>query len=296
MKRIFESVRVLMMGTIVLTVVSCSDDDKGGSGNPAPEYDGTRLTAIDDWDISYDNQGRVVRIDDGYDELTIDYSNNRMSIFGESGDVKFNSQGYLSECYTSFKDEDYSGWEKDSFSYNSDGNLTKFQSTYHEQYDGEIWDETIVMTLTWKNGNVVTITTSEEYDDETWNETVNISYGNDKNTFNQFPLTLWDYSGGDSLFGIIGATGLIGKGPAMLPDNLEIEEDYYSDDLDIYFTLNNNGSIKTESTKYDTYYYYYGSVSSKAAKAKASRAKLTEKKVKRLFTPRHTRAKSVVNE
>ncbi len=253
------------------------------------------LTGIEDGSyygkqtFTYDEQGRpktLLEEDDyGY---TFSYNPFKISFYEDDDEETItgtlNSRGYLSSMTSEWNDE----WEEDEESYSeygketayldydSEGHLVKvtFEWEETEYEDGKKYTDkgTDVMTLTWKDGNLVKIEDKEEWDDGYWENIVEITYGDQKNQYNQYTCGI-----ANELTGAMSLVGMTGKGTAYLPTTIkETEVEVYDDEEDPYeytsnenytYTLNSNGTIATETRVYEygsryTYTYNYATVGS----------------------------------
>lgn len=304
--------KLMTLGVIALaTMTACSDDDdNGGSGSSKAvlKVNGERLVAVNRYEITYDAQGRVSEINGQYDDerLKINYSKGTIIADGESGSVKFTSEGYLSEASASWdvKDEGYrykgSGTLK--FTY-TNGVLTKVVSTSTETETSPDkkttkWQEQETTTLTWNAGNLMRIKTtgweSENGEKDTWEETYKMEYGEQTNTFRQFSMVIADYGlDFDGTLGVLAAVGLFGKGTTLLPTDLqETDDDGYNWGTSIRFMLNSNFSISQESYSYNTYNYYYsGDNDAKTRAESAAKDDAKKLNLRTMFVKSHRRNK-----
>ena len=270
---------------IVPTFSSCDKDDDFGTG-AVIELDGTRLTSLDHSTISYDEKGRIVKVSSPND-IVIDYEKGTISENDGDEDnimkVRFNGKGYIAELsgswdYTETESNgdkyQYTGSGKSVFTYNSNGNLVKMETTSSETEkdfsDGttEKFSEKTTISYIWENGNLKQAiednTENEDGDVDSWQYLYNVTYGSQKNIFLQMPMSLssiaFDYDG----LHILSAAGLFGKGPALIPTNLSENGDYNYSHV-IYITLNDNGSIAKEEFEYNRFTYGYTTVSQPSA-------------------------------
>ena len=322
MKKIYDLCRILAMCVLCACVcsvlVSCSDDDDNGGGgnvsrnddddnggggnaggddaaNAVMTFDGERLSAIDydndgdvsNYGISYDAQGRVKAVNGGYDDLEFDYSKGTATINGVVTNVKFNSNGYITELSGSwdyveeYYGESYhykgNGVLKFSYSNNRLSKVTRSaKETYTSSYTNETWSDEDTYTFTWNADNLVQVKDSywEEEDGETYSDEyiTKIQYGSQENKFSQLSISLMEYAidfDNDAL-DILVAVGLFGKGTANLPTKLIDDED---DPYSLKYTLNSNGAIAKEIMGfmgYDeyAYKYYYGNDEDAKTRAK----------------------------
>ncbi len=277
-----------------MTFISCSDDDdEGGSG--VPDANVSVITTQDgeavlvksigsNISFNYDDQGRCTyakessytSFDISYDPYMIEYYD---SDWLESSLVlSFNGSGYVSKYSCEFYDEDRYGsikaTETASFSYDSDGHITKISLSYNETEDfyGEIYtgSGSAEQTFTWQGGDMTKVVFSEKekYDGETYEYkwTSTLDYSDTTNDCYQYvKATADEVTDGGSL-AVLAYIGYFGKGTAHLPTAIETveEEDGYTDTYSstYSYTKNSNGTISTETVNRSTYTYTYTSVSS----------------------------------
>lgn len=228
-----------------------SPDDPVTPPNPSNK---ALVTRINNMAYTYDAQGRctsmtldgemtVIYIYD-YETMTLKMNNYTVGNFtltpegyfsainidfmGAKNNMAFeyNSDGYMTHSSVVSSDVDYS-YEKNTELYWENNLLVKIIEHEIETENGEHWDDTYVLTLT---------------------------YSQQENKTNQWTLAM------NNNTGMAGhcATGMCGNAPARLPS-------YYSWNYDsdfqgpVSYTLNSDGSIKTETIDGDTYNYYYDS-------------------------------------
>lgn len=284
----FLPVCIMIAGA--LAFASCSDDDDNGnggsSGGATTAINGKLLTKVGDYNFVYDNKNRLTEIYNNYEKLfEIDYSNGKAIIEDEEeAKLSFTKNGYISKISMSWtdKDEDYSekGNGSISLSYDGNGHLTNIKmsssasgvdegESFHESYSGEY-------NITWSNGNMVKVVDKyvEKYDGEkeTYNTTYTLSYGSTDNAFKQYTEALAYPLEIDGLEYVTYA-GLLGKSSAKLPSSIEEVEihkeygepentstyNYYSS-----YTLNEDGSVKSEYFDRSTVNYYYAATTAEA--------------------------------
>lgn len=302
-----------------MTFSACSDDDEdnGGSGttaeveNPLVTEGGVLLTSLkyygssspdDEYTFWYDDQLRPYEASDEYETLfSIDYEHGMMSMpvwGGASGlAVSFNAKGYLTKIKGSWSykedGETYSGSADWSMSYDKEDHLTAY-TMVSETRESEYYEKgNFKATFTWSNGNLVSAKVEDKWTDGKTEEagtTVNtFTYGNQVNKFKQYPA--YFFASDIPFF----AVGMFGVGPNMLPTSYEEVANYeeegekggYQENGTFTFTLNDNGSINTETWAYEekennetytgTYKYVFGySVASASSKALTRNAALPE--------------------
>lgn len=279
--KIFKTFSFIALATLAVpAITSCKDDDPN-NGDDADkdivEVAGERVTSIGNINFKYDNKGRVIEVASrNYDDyIEIDYSKGTIEIDDEEGTIKFDKNGLISEISISYDDDDYGYIYKGSgtlkFSYDSK-RLVSIVSSYSEKEtdvssgETENWNGTEKCNYTWNNGNLVKAEGS--YEDYLEGEleysnsySFTVSYGETANKYKQFPYLLAyeivDFEGLEPLVAI----GLLGEGPAYLPET--VSEGNYNTTLS--FTLNENGSIASESGDGSTYAYTYSNISTKSA-------------------------------
>lgn len=302
----------LPIALMAFAFASCGEDDEvspsGGQSQSAASSEivttnGEKilLTGIDGdsyyekQTFTYDEQGRpkIVMEESDYGYV-FSYNPFKVSFYDEDNseeedyeeriEATLNSRGYISSVSIEEKDEDEEGFDdiyKETvlLDYDSEGHLVKATGkwTETEYEDGKKHTEsgTDLITFTWENGNLVRIEYKyeEEYDNEYQEDIYEITYGDQKNQYNQYTCGI-----ANEFMGAISLVGMTGKGTAYLP--ISIKETYkeaYDDEvyeetyLEKYsYTLNSNGTIATETCKHwyndssygysDTYNYTYSTV------------------------------------
>ena len=261
------------------------DNDNGGGSstssvdNPLVSEGGLLLTSISDqsgsiYNFYYDAKLRPYKCTYesnlyAYDVLIIDYDNGKMDMPDWDGasnlSLSFNSKGYITKVKGSWSysedGDNYSGSLEWNASYDKDGHLTEMTTTEVQKSDEN--DKGISKTtLSWTGGNLVSFNSDTKWYDEdgqleeSASSTGIFTYGTQQNKYKQYPaiITVDDIEG---LFSM----GLFGLGPNNLPtsyNEVSVEEyvgpegyvDYKSEYKENYtstFTLNDNGSIDTET-------------------------------------------------
>lgn len=278
----------LFVGSM-LTLSSCSsddDDNNGGGGassagkeNPLVKNGNVLLTSLERGDygesesytFTYDEQLRPLSAyyyydDDEDDGFRFDYQTGKMSIYDQEGlSVSFNDKGYITKISGSWEDKGdgyvYRGKTTQIYKYDNNNHLVSFEESaeYHDEEDGEKWDEksTSNLVLTWENNNLIKTETNSEFsgDDGTgkYNFVQTFTYSDKANKYRQFPGIL----GADFLLSLV---GLCGVGPEKLPsayasteleEGIEYGKEYkyeYQHSWNIAYSLNENGSIDTETS------------------------------------------------
>jgi hypothetical protein len=309
MIKTLRTISALALCVIIAPVfTSCGDDDNDEPGNGAiVEIDGTRLTSMNNAAITYDRDGRLTRIASPY-SISINYDEGTITTLDdyEEGalDVRFNGSGYISELsnswdYTEIDGGDkyqYKGSGKMRFSYNREGNLIRIDCSNSEIEkdfsDGttEKFSEEYTVSYKWENGNLVEVVESgKENEDgyvDNWTDSYVISYGNESNKFLQMPMNLSYIAFDESGFQVLATAGLFGNGPVKLPNYIsESDDEGYESGHSIDFTLNDNGSIASETGSYRPFYYGYSAFSRSAASSEDN----IKFNVRNLFVKRHAR-------
>lgn len=284
----FLPVCIMIAGA--LAFASCSDDDDNGnggsSGGATTSINGKLLTKVGDCNFVYDEKNRLTKIYDYYDDfIEIDYSAGKAIMTeGEEAKLSFTKNGYISKISMSWtdKDDDYSekGSGNISFTYDGNGHLTKVKmsSSVSGVEDGEKYSESYTdeYNFTWSNGNMTKVVENgvEKYDGEKeeYNSIYTYSYGSTDNAFRQYTKALV-YPIDDGDWEKIAYAGLIGKSSAKLPSSVTEEYSYkgYNEPVDtdtenynVSYTLNDDGSVKSEYFGRSTVNYYYAATTAEA--------------------------------
>ena len=282
-----------LCAVMVPAVTSCGDDnDEPGNGGSAVVMDGTRLTSINNALIQYDSEGRVARFGSRSDYGEIDYRNGilHLSDDDEYGDmnVRFNGAGYISQLSQDWDYEDdgerWQGSGKATFSYDGDGHLVKVNISSSESYrdyeDGESgkYTEEYTVDLSWRNGNLMTITQrgeeNEDGDRERWEEVYDLTYNLQENRYLQPTISQFESILDESEYTILACAGLFGIGSELLPSKIvESDDDGYTHTTNLTFNLNANGTIASERDNYNTYIYGYSDAPDTRAAAEFPKSK-----------------------
>lgn len=257
---------------------ACSNDDDSNGDNipngPTASYNGRLLKHTGDMTFSYDEKGRCtdVTLDheaDGF--MHIDYNKRTMTIEDETYNITFTDKGYLSTLSASFSESD-GGYTmkmegRITFNYDAAGHLTggTNNATGTVTGNGIKYTQTsqAVAKYTW-NGNLLTKVYSEEKNNEngqieTETTTYNITYSDIDNKYCQWTHAAEEYMLSGDCAGFV---GLMGKSPAKLVDSFtETEVDNGQEQRpytkNVTYTLNNDGTIKTEKIDHYSYTYTY---------------------------------------
>lgn len=262
MKITFNDAATVTYDVETITDITFIDSGNDPVTPPAPS-DKVLVTRINDAVYTYDAQGRCTSMtsDGGDISLTFDYTNMSVSIYGFTvGSFTLTPQGNFSTISFNFMGAK-SGMK---FEYNSDGYVVKISNNesdddyYYESENTFYWDNNLLTKL-------VTVGIEKDYDGEIKiNDVFTLNYSQQENKTNQWTLAMFD-----SDFDLA-VTGMFGNAPALLPSSAKWDSD---PEFSVSYTLNPDGSIKTETFKGTTYNYYYASGAS-AAPAKDRFSKL----------------------
>lgn len=275
-------------------VTACDSDDSnsetpgGGNGGTTangplmvPGFGGKLLTGISSsWDdITFNYSGRALMAMNVNDYAMIFKDGVYVEVDGDEtnveSDFKLNKDGFI----TSFKDTWTEGGDSEVIVFNnkySGRNLVSCTWNGTEIEDGEKFTYTYTITFNWENGNIASADVLYKDKYETEHDRYVLTYGDTPNAHRQYTTML------SALLALDGADypllGLFGDGPALLPTQcLELEDgdepntEYYT------YTLNNDGTIATETeANVTTYRYHYsGEGAMKAAPYRASNVATT---------------------
>lgn len=249
-----------MMGGVAF--VSCSDDDDDSSSGSKSvgvldEKTGLRISSAGGYNYVYAEDGKLQYILSGSScRYEFSYSPNKI-VHVDDGDydeaenysISYNGSGCISSASQSDTwedEEERETYTSDvSFSYDSNGHLTKisgtFKETEYKKQKGvtETESGTVTWTFTWSNNLLQKIVQLEEGRDDDgpfrYEETHTFSYNNESMT--NYANKYLQYSAFiDSPFNgfmeRLCYVGLLGNGPAYLPSKMEYEEteEYYNSD------------------------------------------------------------------
>lgn len=283
----FFTMAMIAMMSFSLTSCSSDDDEDNDGGsvssinNPLVKEGGLLLSSItcqfgdsgdkdsdiDTYRFFYDEKLRPYKCDNGDDDdaayFIIDYDNSKMDLPDWSGasnlSMAFNANGYITKIKGSWNySEDgyrFSGSMEWTAGYDQEGHMTSLSINTEEKDDDYQEKGSSKTTMTWNGGNLVSSKSESKWYDENGSveesssSTMTFTYGTQLNKYKQYPASL----SGDE-FNLI-AVGLFGIGPNMLPTSYsEVYTETYNgqthEDRENYnatFTLNENGSINTES-------------------------------------------------
>ncbi len=241
-----------------------------------------RCTSANCWDewtllFSYDPYKVVFNDEEEEEDETGSYSLGFS--FNDSGYVHKSTCEYSGEWYEYGESYSYSGSELCSYSYDSDGHLTKVSVSDSESgiEDGYKYSESANgdVTITWESGDItqVVVNVKEKEGGYTYEskDTYTFEYGSMQNEYQQYVLAIveepyeWMTGWGELAF-----IGYFGKGTAHLPTSYKHEYEE-NDDGDTHsgtntetfsYEKNSDGTIKTEKWDGETYNYTYTSLDS----------------------------------
>lgn len=286
----------VLMVSLTISLTACGDDDDdnpatntGGNTGGQTGSENRNYT----WPTWTDIQGRDVQLL-ALTEQYAGGLNNRFYLYDQTGrlssvfgdDVKWTSGSSFTIAH---EDEDYGYTYTINATLNNDGLISKL--TYKEEEDGDTesgtcnftynsnhqmtkisetgtWNEsnehgtyTFTETYTWSNGNLVSSQYTEkeeyynedgDYEEEEDGGQSTITYSNQQNPTLQFPYGFAD-DGLDIDFSELAALGLLGIGPKSLPTRCSWDG---NDGTTFTYTLNNNGTINTETYYWSSYSQY----------------------------------------
>ncbi len=215
---------------------------------PAPSNK-VLVLRIDDAYYTYDAQGRCTSMTSSDDELSLSFNYETMSInmYGYTiGNFTLSPQGYFSTLSIDFMGE------KDNLTieYNSEGYITNAKEV--NSNDEHYYEDNV--EFYWENNLLVKVIEHEietedgHHTDDT--DVLTLTYSQQENKTNQWTVAMLEDNG----FGALLVTGMCGNAPARLPGSIKWS---YSTEQSVYYTLNPDGSIKTETIGNETYNYYY---------------------------------------
>lgn len=296
--------KFLLFISLVL-FVSCSSDDNGGDDNGNENTSSINNPLVDIGKQLLVSVGETgSRLSYKYDEklrpyycslehssgkqkyvFTIDYDKGTILVgeWEKSGDwsISFTKNGYIDRIKGSGEyTEDNNIYSRSIdllCSYDNDGHLLGVDIV--DEYYGdpkESGKDTRKVTLVWNNGNLASIENNSVWQEEdgsvstsVW--TRNFEYGDQPNKYRQY-IGYLSCDGNDSPFF---AAGLMGIGSERLPTSVvDVDKDEWNGHISEHksvenatFTLNDNGSINTETwaNEYgsiDRYIYSYTPVTS----------------------------------
>ena len=207
-----------------------------------------------------------------YDEYnnTFSGSNFVLSYSDNTGNIetkiKTNSKGLITSIESKanyYRDKEIlTETYTNTFRYNSNKQLTN-ASVIGKTRSGDKENINIIMNR--DNGNLSTTEVEKKRIDGETGEVENsiyviytYAYGEEINTFKQMPGFVWRHFN-EGLGGILYAIGLFGVGPTNLPTGYTTNNSSFSYSLS--YTLNADGSIKTESLKHLGFNTTYSTIS-----------------------------------
>lgn len=295
----FLAMMLIALSPVAFSSCGGDDDDEGESGTPdtktsvitTEDGDKLLLTNNGEFSYSYDAAGRLVGVGGRYGDEEFSISYNPFKIIEEDVDggsisMSFNGSGYISRVVESYNYSGDDGTEKGTttanYSYDGSGHLVKISmsgSATETDEDGTYNSKgTATITLTWSNGNLTKVTSSSSGIDEgdKFSETSEFvyTYGSNENAYNQFTHAILDgIDDMECMFDFLAFVGWYGKGTAYLPTKVaysytEAEEGYNdqsgSNSYNTSYTLNSNGTIRSEKAD-GSYSYSYSTASSSEA-------------------------------
>lgn len=269
------------MAICALTATSlagCGDDNEDEPSYPIVNVEGSRISAINDFKISYDDRFRVDMIVNTAtrEQMTIDYGKNRITIKGVESDgdgltlnFDYNHKGYIKsisavwDYYDADDDEHVKGSGRAQYSYDDKGHLitvlTVSGGTETNLSTGVSTSEYMDVDshLKWSGSNLVSVEIDgKETADgrtQTIKDVTTVEYGTQANSSMQLPMSLADiylanFFIDDDFIEVMGAVGLFGIGPKELPARItERETDGSTDSYILTYRQNSDGTISTES-------------------------------------------------
>lgn len=286
--RTFKFIGALTLcAATVCSLWSCGDDNEDEPSYPIINVEGSRISSINGFKISYDETGRVDMIVNpkSGEQLTINYKKKTMQFSdirniseGITLDFSYNHKGYIKEisCAWDYYDPEDNDHEKGSgicqYSYDDRGHLIYVlavsNNTETDLTSGTISKsrEDAAWHLDWTGGNLSAIdidgTDTENGITETIKTVVTVDYGQTSNEHAQLPISLASVMMpgmfiDDDIMSILAAVGLFGAGPAMLPARItEKPANEPTDSFSVSFQLNSNGTIAEERVAGDEIYRF----------------------------------------
>ena len=159
----YLSAIVLVIGTMFIT--SCGDDDDGGKTQVPPAViksisfdDGS---AIESWEFTYDDQGRVVSIENIWDggdpeSITYDYSVANELTIDKAGNITVYALDAEGRVIKEFWNEEKTKWE--GYEYDADGIMKKvvehWDGTDHLKYEMTIVSKNVTNRIRYEDDGV----------------------------------------------------------------------------------------------------------------------------------------------
>lgn len=278
------------MAICALTVTSlagCGNDNEDEPSYPIVNVEGSRISAINDFKISYDDRGRVDMIvnTSTREQMTVDYGKNRITIKGVESDGEgqtlnfdYNHKGYIKsisavwDYYDADDDEHVKGSGRTQYSYDDKGHLiTVLTASGGTETNFSTGVSTAMRVdvdshLKWSGSNLVSVeidgTETADGRTQTIKDATTVEYGMQANSSLQLPMSLADiymanFFIDDDFIEIMAAVGLFGIGPKELPTRIsERETDGDTDTYTLSYTLNADGTIAEESANGQPAYRY----------------------------------------
>lgn len=253
---VFGTLFVFCVCLFTFTACSDSDNDDGGDipSKGVALYNGKLITKVGGAWFKYDEKNRCSSFGENrYDNYTIDYTQGVIVTDDEEEkiNVSFNSKCYITRYrWKSFSE--YYNEEEDlslSFTYDGSGHLTSItgKSKYTDNNEDFEDIENATVKLSWKNGNLVNITSTTEAKDNDggYEKEINeftIKYGTEENIWLQ-PVYSLLYEFLPEEVECLGHIGMFGVGPANFPVSIYVKTTN---------TNNESGKNKTTTTEDDT--------------------------------------------
>ena len=273
---------------------STSTSTSGVSYIPSPvitDINGNMLRVMSAGSLrfTYSESGKLASISFGHHTYALQGDKFSLGYNDQHWDIYLNSEGLIATIhYTdgsdpSGKTDEY---EEKTTNYSYSNHRLKSCSFSCETQEGrssESYTDNGKISYTWKDGNLIgakyerkTIGKDEEGSFmESYTYTTTFTYGTQSNPCKQFPLGMggynYDITGGDKIEDVFCVLGLLGYGPSYLPtgytqtivESVDGEVDKNRTyNYRLSFTLNDNGTFKSESRDGSNIDYTYSNASS----------------------------------
>lgn len=307
----YKKLSAILLATIsTFGFVAC---DKENSDIPSPsitDIDGNELqiTKIGSVWFSYDDEGKLESFGDSYCTYSIDGDSFTVTDEDDILETKIymNGDGYISKIHSKiceeYSDDSYYEEEGDfNFSYNSNGQLSSFSA----DGSGSECDDEYLYTFKAKiscdykynNGNLTsmklvysnTMKLNDESESTSETEINEFTYGDQINVLGQLPFYVGYYlTPFEELGAYFSVIGLFGNGSNFLPTMLsqsfiEDGEEEGPYDYSYKFSLNDNGTIKTETFRNKNFSYQYGNASRSVEESDVRLSEIFKNQMKQLF-------------
>ncbi len=314
MRNLYRLVALCALAGVVF--VSCSKDDEGSSSVKDVSVLYTTetgemvvlesISGSEGYRFSYDSQGRCTTAYyvDGKDYMGYNISYNPFTLsavnLDDEADVvtvsaSLNSSGYISKLTGSSK-YDYDGDTGNcsstvSFSYDSAGHLTQIEEKTSYTEDGYTLTWTSSGPFTWEDGDLVkaqrTFSLSISDDSTLYKdrEVLTLTYGDEENKYQQYSVYMGQIAIDCALYGefnfmldVLSLIGLLGNGPAHLPEEVTLDDDWGTETDTFSFDLNEDGSLYYEDCTWGIEgYFNYATVGTESSDITKSGAFSTER-------------------